>query len=205
MKKCNMCGSFVSDSAKNCPKCGVKIKEEIIPEVKVPEVHMPEVKEGTNLGTYCPNCGNKLDIDAKFCSKCGKNLNGSTSASINSSSFSDDKVTRELNSLNLDYAKSSTTNLVLSIISFVLCCCGLFALIPFIGSITSLNKMNSFSSEIKNTMEYRSVRNKNIIALVISSIVIIYFAMNIIDFFVNFDLYVDIYNSAYNDALNGGY
>ena len=45
MKKCNMCGSFVSDKATQCPKCGVEIKEDIIPEVKVPEVHMPEVKE----------------------------------------------------------------------------------------------------------------------------------------------------------------
>ena len=206
MKKCNMCGSFVSDKATQCPKCGVEIKEDIIPEVKVPEVHMPEVKEAKeegSYGNYCPSCGNKLDADAMFCSKCGKNLN--PNASFSSKSGNDDRVAKDLDLLRNDFAKKSTSNLVIAIVSFVLCCCGFVSLISLFGSINSLKKMNSLSYEVKNYSEYRSIRNKNIIALIISAIVTLYFAINVIDFFVNFDLYVDIYNSAYNDALNGGY
>ena len=207
MKKCNMCGSFISDSAKNCPKCGVEIKEDIIPEVKVPEVHMPEVKEAkeeNNLGSYCPNCGNKLEADARFCSKCGKDLNPNPVVvpSMNNETISN--IDKELNDLNNVYAKKASTNLTLAIVSVVLCCCSITGILSLIFSILSLKDLGKMSFEVKNTSTYRSIRNKNVIALIIACFVVFMWFSSLIENITNPQNYEDLVNSL-NNIINGGY
>ena len=207
MKKCNMCGSFVSDSAKNCPKCGVEIKEDIIKDVIVPEVHMPEVKEvkeETLAGNYCPSCGNKLDADAKFCSKCGKNLNPSPVVLSNESNETSSNVDIELNKLNNDYAKKASTNLTLAIVALVLCCCSIPGILSLIFSILSLKDLGKMSFEVKNTSTYRSIRNKNVIALIIACFVIFMWLSSLIENITNPEAYQDLVNSL-NNIINGGY
>ena len=207
MKKCNMCGSFVSDKATQCPKCGVEIKEDIIPEVKVPEVHMPEVKEvkeETLAGNYCPSCGNKLDADAMFCSKCGKNLNPSPVVLSSESKETSSNVDIELNKLNNDYAKKASTNLTLAIVALVLCCCSIPGILSLIFSILSLKDLGKMSFEVKNTSTYRSIRNKNVIALIIACFVVFMWFSSLIETISNPQNYQDLVNSL-NEILNGGY
>ena len=207
MKKCNMCGSFVSDKATQCPKCGVEIKEDIIPEVKVPEVHMPEVKEvkeETNSGNFCPSCGNKLDADAIFCSRCGKNLNPSPVVSTVTNTETPSNIDKELNDLNNVYAKKASTNLTLAIVSVVLCCCSITGILSLIFSILSLKDLGKMSFEVKNTSTYRSIRNKNVIALIIACFVVFMWFTSLIENIRNPQNYEDLVNSL-NNIINGGY
>ena len=207
MKKCNMCGSFVSDKATQCPKCGVEIKEDIIPEVKVPEVHMPEVKEvkeETNSGNFCPSCGNKLDADAIFCSRCGKNLNPSPVVSTVTNTETPSNIDKELNDLNNVYAKKASTNLTLAIVALVLCCCSIPGIISLIFSILSLKDLGKMSVEVKNTSTYRSIRNKNVIALIIACFVVFMWFTSLIENIRNPQNYEDLVNSL-NNIINGGY
>ena len=93
--------------------------------------------------------------------------------------------------------------MVLAFVSLVLCCCGLLALVPFISSISTLKAMKNLSPEVKNTSEYRSVRNKHIIAIAVSAFVIFYFAIQVGDVIINFDEYRDAFNEGFEAGMNG--
>ena len=204
MKKCKMCGSFLSNTATVCPKCGVECKEEN--EVNVEPVRaenniapinvdLPkeENKTENNRPIFCSSCGTRLSSDAKFCPRCGKsinveNINANNNQDVDSNAEYD-SFRNEMSILINDHSKPSTTNLVISVISVF--CCSVIAVFSLISSINSLKSLNNFSQTIKDTTEYRSIRNKQIIALVLSIISLVYFAISmtsaLIELITNFD------------------
>ena len=115
-----------------------------------------------------------------------------------------DSFSVEMNKLNNDYAKKATTNLTLAIVSIVLCCCSIPAIISLILSIFSLKDLGKFSSDIKNTSEYRSIRNKNIIALCLAGFATFMWITSLIEQIMNPTNYDDLYNSILNELENAG-
>ena len=150
MKKCPNCNSEISDDSRFCPVCGKQL-------------------------SVCPQCGTDIAPGARFCPTCGKNLTD-TSAPVNngsySSTYTDDTKTRERALLNEQYSRRASNSFVLSIVSFCLCCCSIIAIISLILSILVLVDMSKMSTEIKLSEEYRKVKNKAVIALVISGIIV---------------------------------
>ena len=218
MKKCKMCGSFLSNTAKVCPKCGVACEEEIkIEEVKVEpqksydtvapvSMENNESKEDVRIESgvkFCPSCGTKVKEDARFCPKCGKNFYEVASRPQTFENSTSVGTEKDLALINDEYSRKGTTNMVLAFVSLVLCCCGLLALVPFISSISTLKAMKNLSPEVKNTSEYRSVRNKHIIAIAVSAFVIFYFAIQVGDTIINFDEYRDAFNEGFEAGMNG--
>lgn len=57
MKKCPKCGKELSDAAKFCGGCGLKLQE--------------QAQAPSPQGNVCQKCGNPLKPGAKFCGKCG--------------------------------------------------------------------------------------------------------------------------------------
>lgn len=217
MKKCKMCGSFLSNTATVCPKCGVEYKEEN--EVNVEPVRaennttpinvdLPKEENKTeNTGAnFCSSCGTKLSSDAKFCPRCGKSLTNETPKVevVDNYQSNNDVFEREMNKLNNDYSKKASTNLTLAIVSIVLCCCSIPAIISLILSIISLKDLGKMSFEVKNTSEYRSVRNKNIIALCLAAFATFMWITSLIEQIMNPINYDDLYNSLFNELENAG-
>ena len=205
MKKCKMCGSFLSNTATVCPKCGVECKEEsevnvepIRAENNITPINMDlpnkEIKNENNGVNFCSSCGAKLEAGARFCPRCGKNLTNEAPKV---------EVVDNYQSNN-DYAKKATTNLTLAIVSIVLCCCSIPAVISLILSIISLKDLGKFSSDIKNTSEYRSIRNKNIIALCLAGFATFMWITSLIEQIMNPTNYDDLYNSILNELENAG-
>lgn len=204
MKKCKMCGSFLSNTATICHKCGVECKEEsevnvepIRAENNITPINMDlpneEIKNENNGVNFCSSCGAKLEAGARFCPRCGKsvnveNINVNNNQDVDSNAEYD-SFRNEMSILINDHSKSSTTNLVISVISVF--CCGVIAVFSLISSINSLKSLNNFSQTIKDTSEYRSIKNKQTIALVLSIISLIYFAISmtstLIELITNFD------------------
>ena len=67
MKKCKMCGSFLSNNATVCPRCGVEVKEDEIKvepvksEENIAPINMESLKDDNrNVNNFCSNCGNKM-------------------------------------------------------------------------------------------------------------------------------------------------
>jgi uncharacterized membrane protein YvbJ len=217
MKKCKMCGSFLSNTATVCPKCGVECKEES--EVKVEPIRaennitpinmdLPneEIKNENNGVNFCSSCGAKLEAGARFCPRCGKSLSNETPRVevIDNYQSNNDSFSVEMNKLNNDYAKKATTNLTLAIVSIVLCCCSIPAIISLILSIISLKDLGKMSFEVKNTSTYRSIRNKNVIALIIACFVVFMWLSSLVENITNPETYQDLVNSI-NNIINGGY
>lgn len=218
MKKCKMCGSFLSNTATVCPKCGVECKEEsevnvepIRAENNITPINMDlpneEIKNENNGVNFCSSCGAKLEAGARFCSRCGKSLSPSpvvlaSESNETSNNFSSTMI--ELNDLNNDYAKKATTNLTLAIVSIVLCCCSIPAVISLILSIISLKDLGKMSFEVKNTSTYRSIRNKNIIALCLAGFATFMWITSLIEQIMNPTNYDDLYNSILNELENAG-
>ena len=217
MKKCKMCGSFLSNTATVCPKCGVECKEEsevnvepIRAENNITPINMDlpneENKNENNGVNYCSSCGAKLEAGARFCPRCGKSLSNETPRVevVDNYQSNNDSFSIEMNKLNNDYAKKATTNLTLAIVSIVLCCCSIPAIISLILSIISLKDLGKFSSDIKNTSEYRSIRNKNIIALCLAGFATFMWITSLIEQIMNPTNYDDLYNSILNELENAG-
>ena len=216
MKKCKMCGSFLSNTATVCPKCGVEYKEDDnhINEVKVEPFKAEnditpvsfDSSKDNNEVNFCTNCGTKVSSDAKFCPRCGKSLTNETPRVevIDGDQSSNDSLEIEMNKLNNDYAKKASTNLTLAIVSIVLCCCSIPAIISLVLSIISLKDLGKFSENVKNTSEYRSVRNKNIIALCLAAFATFMWITSLIEQIMNPINYDDLYNSILNELENAG-
>ena len=211
MKKCKMCGSFLSNTATVCPKCCVEYKEEN--EVNVEpiraenniapiNVDLPKEENKTeNTGAnFCSSCGTRLSSDAKFCPRCGKSLTNETPKVevVDNYQSNNDVFEREMNKLNNDYSKKATTNLTLAIVSIVLCCCSIPAVISLVLSIISLKDLGNLSENVKNTSEYRSVRNKNIIALCLAAFATFMWITSLIEQLMNPTANDDLYNSLMN-------
>lgn len=84
-----------------------------------------------NNFNYCPNCGQKVDGNPKFCVKCGKSLEGGSSESNNETSNK-----KELNSIEaqLIYANNKKSNLTGFLLTLFFGPLGLF----YAGSISAL-------------------------------------------------------------------
>ena len=76
--------------------------------------------------------------------------------------------------------------------------------ISLILSIISLKDLGKFSSDIKNTSEYRSIRNKNIIALCLAGFATFMWITSLIEQIMNPTNYDDLYNSILNELENAG-
>ena len=175
MKKCPNCNSEISDDSRFCPVCGKQL-------------------------SVCPQCGTEIAPGARFCPTCGKNLTD-TSAPVNngsySSTYTDDVAAREKALLNEQYARRANNSFILSIVSFCLCCCTIVAVISLILSILVLVDMNKMSVDIKITENYRRVKNKAVIALVIAGIVVFISIVNLITQFTS-GSYAEMLNSIMN-------
>lgn len=63
MKKCE-CGHECEDVYAFCPKCGAKLKDEVVAETTI-----------ENNTMYCKFCGNKIHSNAEICPHCGCRVN----------------------------------------------------------------------------------------------------------------------------------
>lgn len=79
-QNCPSCGAFANPDAKFCTKCGTEFGKEIIIEpVAIPVEKEPysvsvsddPVLENTVAENLCNACGASLNLNAKFCTKCG--------------------------------------------------------------------------------------------------------------------------------------
>lgn len=212
MKKCKMCGSFLSNNATVCPRCGVEVKEDEIKvepvrsEENIAPINMESLKDDNrNVNNFCSNCGTRVSNDAKFCPRCGKSLKNETPdvEVIDNYQTDNDLFLKDMGKLN-DYSRKSSTNLTLAIVSIVLCCCSIPAIISLILSIISLKDLGKFSQEVKNTSEYRSVKNKNIIALCLAGFATFMWLTSFIEQLMNPIDYDELYNSILNELENAG-
>lgn len=171
MKRCVNCNSEVSDDARFCPVCG------------------------RSLNTYCSNCHSIVPSGARFCPKCGTSVDGEKNETptetprvevegevIHNGYYQhDDEVkTRESELLRNQYSRRANNAFILSIVSVFLCCCNITAIISFILSILVILDMNKLSIATKNTEEYRRIKNKAVIALIIASFLVFMMILSII-------------------------
>ena len=121
---CKNCGEpYSTDEAVMCVKCGVPRNS------------------GTN---YCHNCGNPLRPDAEVCLTCGVPANNMTSANANAKS----KIAAGLfgiflgsfgvHNFYLGYTGKAVTQLVLTIVGYILCCIVIGFFFVFATSIWGL-------------------------------------------------------------------
>lgn len=121
---CKNCGEpYSTDEAVMCVKCGVPRNS------------------GTN---YCHNCGNPLRPDAEVCLTCGVPTNNVTAANSNAKS----KIAAGLfgiflgsfgvHNFYLGYTGKAVTQLVLTIVGYILCCVVIGIFFVFATSIWGL-------------------------------------------------------------------
>ena len=147
----------------------------------------------------CPICGSLATDSARFCPRCGSEVNGG--ATVYGSVYNGDSYAIEEKKLNEDYAKRAKSAFNLSIVSIILCCCTITSIVSLILSISLMKDLNKMSDEIKMSDEYRKVKNKNMAALIISVILVLMGIFNMIDSVVNGAQYEDMYNSMLNSIL----
>ena len=117
--------------------------------------------KGMNVMKRCPNCGEYIDDSDRFCSKCGKEVVEVVDTIVVSEDYNGDDYTKEQMLLRDQYSRRASNALTLSIVSIVLCCCSITAIISLIFSITLIFDMKKLSPEIKSTIEYNKIKNKN--------------------------------------------
>ena len=124
----------------------------------------------------CPNCGNEVKEDSNYCDKCGKSLveNDVIEPEVVDRTYESDMFVKEQTLLRDEYSKRASNAFLFSILSLLLCCCAVLTIIPITLSITLLMDMKKMSVDIKNTEEYRKIKNQAIIALAISGLVLAY-------------------------------
>lgn len=153
----------------------------------------------------CPFCGASLSSTSSHCPRCGVELKNDTEvleAEVMDKTYSDSYYIEE-NRLE-EYARRAKSAYNLSIVSVLLCCCTITSIISFVLSIVLLVDLNKMSEDIKYNETYRKIKNKTIVALVISSIIIFLGIFNAIDSIVNADKYSEMYNSLMNEMLSSG-
>ena len=150
----------------------------------------------------CPNCGEYIDDSDRFCSKCGKEVVEVVDTIVVSEDYNGDDYTKEQMLLRDQYSRRASNALTLSIVSIVLCCCSITAIISLIFSITLIFDMKKLSPEIKSTIEYNKIKNKNIVALVLAGFVMVMWLVSFIEGLINPINYEDLYNSIYDEMLN---
>lgn len=93
IKICEKCGEEVSADATYCSHCGAKLKnatdkkegsaeesDVVVEEAEVNQTQeakasdSEEKAEQEKRKTICPSCGQELDEDAEFCTKCGSSM-----------------------------------------------------------------------------------------------------------------------------------
>lgn len=152
----------------------------------------------------CSFCGSLNDSLSKYCNKCGATFNDEkeyVEAEVIDNDYKSDDYLKEENILVNEYEVRAKTAFNLSIISVVLCCCTITSIISFVLSIILLRDLSKMSNDIKSNEEYRKIKNKAIIALIISSILVIMGIINAIDSTLNADKYNELYNSLMNDIM----
>lgn len=152
----------------------------------------------------CSFCGALNDNSSQYCNKCGASFNDEkeyVEAEVIDKEYNSDEYLKEENRLVNEYQARAKTAFNLSIISVLLCCCTITSIISFILSIILLIDLSKMSNDIKNSEEYRKIKNKAIIALIISSILVIMGIINAIDSTLNADKYNQMYNSLMNDMM----
>ena len=152
----------------------------------------------------CSFCGSFNENSSQYCNKCGASFNDDreyVEAEVIDDNYNSDSFLREENRLVNEYGARARAAFNLSIISVALCCCTITSIISFVLSIILLKDLSKMSNEIKNLETYRKIKNKTIIALVISSILVVMAIINAIDSTVNADKYDELYNSIMNDMM----
>lgn len=140
----------------------------------------------------CPNCGYEVDDNSNYCSACGAKLeetiskdNETIEPEVIERTYDSDLFAKEQVELRDEYSRRVNNALYFSIISIFLCCCLITSVLSMVLSITLLVDMKKMSNSIKNTSEYRKIRNKAIIALVISGLLVTYSFINYISQIIN--------------------
>ena len=124
----------------------------------------------------CPNCGNEVNDESNYCDKCGKSLveNDVIEPEVVDRTYESDIFIKEQTLLRDEYSRRASNAFFLSIISLFLCCCTITLILSLVLSITLLMDMKKLSADIKNTEEYRKIRNKAIISIVLSTLLLAY-------------------------------
>ncbi|HIR88524.1 MAG TPA: zinc-ribbon domain-containing protein [Candidatus Fimimorpha faecalis] len=86
IKICEKCGEEVSADATYCSHCGAKLKttdkkeksDDVVEEAEVNQAQETKAsdleEEAEKKTVICPSCGQELDADAEFCTKCGSSM-----------------------------------------------------------------------------------------------------------------------------------
>lgn len=67
--QCIHCGAPYDEDSVYCPSCGKNLAKE-----KVNYKPISRNNHGQKTTKFCPNCGNRVDIDDSFCSSCGNRV-----------------------------------------------------------------------------------------------------------------------------------
>lgn len=156
----------------------------------------------------CQICGEEVADNSKYCPKCGVELEGYNEpleGEVINEGYDNDNYVKEQAQLRDEYARRASNSLTLSIVSIVLCCCSITAIISLIFSITLILDMKKMSPEIQKSEEYHKIRNKNIIAIVLSGFAILMWLISFIENLINPVDYDALYDSIYGELMNSGY
>ena len=142
--------------------------------------------KGMNVMKRCPYCGEILEDSVKNCSRCGKEVNEIIETELVDEKYDSDTFVKEQVLLKERHERRASNNLILGVISVVLCCCSTIpAVVTLVLSILLFVDMNKMSDEIKNTVEYNKVKNKNIVATILAGIVLLYGLVSMIKLVIN--------------------
>ena len=151
----------------------------------------------------CPKCNFDYDDHFNYCSKCGEKLvdveceeHEYIEPEVVAGTYDSVTFIKEQKTLRDEYSKRANNAFYFSIISIFLCCCLITSVLSLVLAITVLFDMNKMSESIKNTQEYRKIRNKAIIAIIISGLLILYSLVSYISQAIN----PTDFNSILNDV-----
>ncbi len=155
----------------------------------------------------CKNCGELIKDNDKYCPHCGV-YNEEYKETIDAEVVNGNEGNATFAYVKdiSDYEKRASTAFTLSIVSVILCCCTITAIISLILSITLYIDLNKINAEgFKSSNEYRKIKNKTIAAMIISAILVFMGVISGIETALNADQYTSLYDSLMNDAMNGAY
>ena len=150
----------------------------------------------------CPYCGRELEDNDKYCFSCGREVLETVEPTVVSENYDGDTFAKEQVLLRDRYSKRASNAFTLSIVSIVLCCCSITAIISLIFSITLLLDMKKLSEETKNSAEYKKIKNKSIISIVLAGFVVVIWFISFVEGLINPIDYEELYNSIYGELAN---